>query len=588
MQSLPPYIIISVCAIAATVFAVLEIKRRNKTLLAWRLVAVVVAVAALACIALPLKYDSERALNTEKKTVLLTAGFNADSVAADSNTLVYTLDGAIKKAYPKATLLRGLDELTEAKANTLHIYGDGLKTYELSQLDSMPVAFHPSGKPSGVTSATWAAQLKAGEALQVQGVYNNTSTQKVKLVLKGLATGLDSVTVGPKSETRFSLSTKPAATGLLVYQLYADTALKGDIPVQEKPVKPLRVLMLSASPGFETKFLKNWLGSNGYAVAMRTAISKNKYNTEFINLPQTNISSLSASMLNKFDVVIGDLSALTSLNQTETSVLKKQVDDGGLGIIVRADSTDKKSWLQNGFLVDSPSGKEAAPSFISIDNQKSRSGKLLTGNAQLIHQNSTQQLASAGNRTLAAAAQTGMGKVVFTTLNNTYSWMLGGDKEDYAAFWSVLIGKAARKADDAPLKISFASLPVVGEPINLNIERGDANALSINNEAVAPEQSLSVPFAWVADGQTNTHGWQTLQNGESFANWYAYPANQWQSIQSSEKINATKVYANSHPNTSIVTNSIQRNVRIDVPKIYFYVLLLAACTFLWIEAKRLI
>jgi hypothetical protein len=42
--------------------------------------------------------------------------------------------------------------------------------------------------------------------------------------------------------------------------------------------------MLSASPDFESKFLKNWLSENGYAVALRSAISKDKFNSEYINI----------------------------------------------------------------------------------------------------------------------------------------------------------------------------------------------------------------------------------------------------------------------------------------------------------------
>lgn len=583
MQTLPTYLVIAVCTIAAIVFAVLEVKRRNKSRLGLRLVAVVVAVAALACIALPLKYSGKGQVSTDKKAILLTAGFNADSITTDSNPRVYTLDASVKKAYPKAKLINDFDELE--RTNALHIYGDGLKPYELAQLDSLPVTFHPAAKPSGITAANWSGKLKAGETLHVQGIYNNTSAQKVKLVLKGLATGIDSVTIAAKSETRFSLSAKPAATGRLVYQLYADTALQGDIPTQVEAAKPLKVLMLSASPDFETKFLKNWLGGNGYAVAMRTAISKNKYNTDFINLQQANISSLSTSTLNKFDVVIGDLSVLASLSGAEASALKQQVADSGLGIIVRADSTDKKSWLQNGFSVDRPSGKEPAPSFINIGNQKSRSGKLVTGNAHLIVQNGTQPVATANDRVIVAAAQMGMGKLLFTTLNNSYSWMLGGNKEDYTSFWSALISKAARKNDEASLKISFASLPIAKQPIDLSIQRGDAGILSLNNEPSAPEQDLSVPFRWSTDGQTTEPGWQTLQSGNNNTYWYAYAANQWTGIQTSENLAATKAYAISHPATSIVTKPIQEIVRINVPKIYFYVLLLAACTFLWIETK---
>ncbi|RZK46094.1 MAG: hypothetical protein EOO94_03355 [Pedobacter sp.] len=143
-----------------------------------RLAAVAVAVAAVGCIALPLKYNGKQAVSANKKLVLLTAGFSADSISVDSNTRVYTLDAAIKKAYPKAILLTGLDELTNA--NTLHIYGDGLKRYQLVQLDSLPIKFHPSRNPSGITSANWATHVKAGDALQVQGIYSNRSTRKVK------------------------------------------------------------------------------------------------------------------------------------------------------------------------------------------------------------------------------------------------------------------------------------------------------------------------------------------------------------------------------------------------------------------------
>lgn len=583
MQSLPPYLVIMVSALAAIIFGWLEVKRRNRSRLGLRLAAVLIVVAALACIALPLKYNATQSVNQAQKHILLTSGFDNDSLPTDINNHIYTLDASVNKRFPKAKLLTGLDELPDLKL--LHIYGDGLKPYQLEQLEGVPIAFHPSSKPHGVIAASWPEKVKDGDNLQVQGLYNNILNKKIKLTLKGSATALDSVTIEPRSEAKFNLSAKPKATGELVYQLYVDTALQGDVPVQVIPTKTLKVLMLSASPDFETKFLKNWLAGNGYAVAMRTVISKDKYNTEFINLPQPNINSLSATILNKFDVVIGDLSVLASLNPAEAAVLKQQINDGGLGVILRADSTDKKTWLQNGFAVDRPSGKEASPGFISIGTQKSRSGKLPVGAAYINHNNGTQALAKTGAKTVAAIAQAGAGKVVFNIVNNSYSWVLGGDKEDYAWYWSALISNAARKAEPDPLKITFSSLPVTGEPVKFNIDRGDSGPILINNERVAPEQSQSVPFLWFADGQTTAPGWQTLQSGGHSALWYAYPGDQWLGIQSAQKIAATTAYQSAHPILSDVTKQIQEKIRIDVPKIYFYMLLLAACTFLWIEAK---
>jgi hypothetical protein len=43
----------------------------------------------------------------------------------------------------------------------------------------------------------------------------------------------------------------------------------------------------------------------------------------------------------------------------------------------------------------------------------------------------------------------GSGKIGFTPLNNTFSWMLGGNKQDYTALWSAIISTRQRaKADE--------------------------------------------------------------------------------------------------------------------------------------------
>jgi hypothetical protein len=61
---------------------------------------------------------------------------------------------------------------------------------------------------------------------------------------------------------------------------------------------------------------------------------------------------------------------------------------------------------------------------------------------------------------------------------------------------------------------------------------------------------------------------------------YTYAQKDWKTVQDAEKLSATKKYANTHKIGDIVTKQIQQKVRIDVPKIYFYILLLVACTFL--------
>jgi hypothetical protein len=584
MQSNWPFIVIALCMLLALCFAWLEYSRTNKRYLPLRIVAVIIATAALACIILPITYNSNVTKTDEHKAVLLTEGFDVDSISG-GDSAIFTTDAAIKKAYPKAKLINGLDELSQT--DQLHVYGYGLSAAEIAQLDSLPLVFHPSKISAGVIQVNWNGRLKAGEALHIQGVYNNRSAQKIKLILRGLNTGLDSLMLPPNVQTSVDLSAIPKTTGKVIFNLYADTALQGNIPVQIDPVKPLKVLMLSASPDFESKFLKNWLSENGYAVALRSAISKDKFNSEYINIDQFNLDKLSAQTLDRFDVVIGDLSVLNTLSPAESGALKQEIADKGLGLIVRADSTGKTSWLQKQFPVDRPSGKEPAPASLIINDKKSLS-KLNYGLAHIVYQNGTQPLVkTAQDRVLASSAISGSGKVIFTTLNNTFSWMLSGNKVDYSALWSALITKAARKEDNVESGIDFLSPPYANEPVALQIAQGKSSPIIINEVTVASVQNPSVPFEYSLLYWPQAAGWQSLKQNDQASSWYTYARQDWKTAQDADKIAATKKYANTHKIGDIVTKQIQQKVRIDVPKIYFYILLLVACTFLWIETKGL-
>lgn len=582
------YIVTGSCVLLAVFLAWQEIRRANKARLAWRMVAALTAVVALAGIALPLAYKSATPKANTSSISLLTNGFDKDSIGPNEKT--FTLDKPVKKTAPKTVLLSGIAELLDTlKTQQLHLYGNGLNTYQLQQLNNVPVIFHPSKPTPGLTNIGWNARLNAGEALRVQGSYQNTSAQKIKLILKGLNTVLDTLTLPANATSNFDLTASPKTTGRLVYTLQSviggDTLSQGSIPVQIDAVKPLRVLMLSASPDFETKFLKNWLSEKGYAVAARSAISKDKFNTDYINLPQLPLDRLSIATLRKFDVVLGDLSVLNNLSGAESAVLKQEVADKGLGVIVRADSSGKSSWLQKDFPVTRSASKETASTLV-IAGKKSVASKLTNGPVFLIYKNGTQPLViNSQNQVLANSSMLGEGKIIFSTLTNTYSWVLAGNHTDYSNYWSALISKVARIDTAANSTIEVADIPTIDQPAELQISRGDPSPIKINGQAIPAVQHATIPFEWNLTYWPATTGWQSLTENNNVNWWFSYNAQEWKTVQASAKLDATKDYAAKHPATTIVTKQIQRIVRIEVPKIYFYMLLLVACTFLWIESK---
>src|ERR1700755_1156011 len=103
-------IVLIICSFAA-VFAVWkEYKRVNRAHLAIRITAALFVILSFALIILPVRYSRDITAIDDHGAILLTAGFEADSLANYKNTPIFTVDKAIEQSYPKAKLIR-LDEL---------------------------------------------------------------------------------------------------------------------------------------------------------------------------------------------------------------------------------------------------------------------------------------------------------------------------------------------------------------------------------------------------------------------------------------------------------------------------------------------
>jgi len=583
--------VIVVCALLAIFTGWLEYKRTDRSRLFWRILALLMAIIALACIALPIAYTGET--HATGDAVLLTENYNIDSLNQGSYKTIFTMDKDIKKSYPKAVLLSGVADINTLNpaVKQLYVLGYGLDNTELEQL-TVPVIYNAPVIPPGVIAVNWQQQLKTGELLSVQGRYNNTTSKPVKLVLKGLNTSLDSVDIAAGKISDFELTATPKIAGRISYNLFAidgkDTLEKDPIPVITEAAKTIKVLMLSASPDFESKFLKNWLSENGYAVAARASISRDKTSQDFVNMDKQPLDHLTSALLNKFDVVIGDLSALKSLSPAENSALKQEVEQNGLGVIIRADSSGKAvSWLDNDFKVNTPSSKSLSVPLI-IQGQKSKTSPLIIDPSYITDRGSIQNLVFDGqNHVLAGNSLSGEGKLVFTTLRNTYTWELAGSSKDYSALWSLLISKSARKQTPVVGWSIRNGIATVNEPVSLQLQSGTLpTSIAIDNANVSPEQNASIPYEWNISYWPSKFGWhQTAMPGNGPSWWYAYQKNDWKVIKNLKKIADTKKYSDNRGIIATGEKQTDTKARIEVPKAFFYILLLLACTFLWVERK---
>jgi len=585
--------VVVVCLLLAALTGWLEYKRAHRNRLTWRILVLFVALAALACIALPLTYHGKIQTLGDNDAVLLTENYNADSINHGGYKMIFTPDKDVKRTYPKAILLSGINDINNSypAVKQLHILGYGLDDADLKQLN-IPVTFTPPAIPAGIQSINWQQQLKTGDQLQVQGRYNNTSSKTIKLVLKGLNTSLDSTNAVANKVSDFELTATPKITGQAACTLLAingkDTLEKETIPISIEAAKPVKVLILSASPDFESKFLKDWLSQNGYAIAAMASISKDKTSQDFVNMEKQPLDNLSTALLNKFDVIISDLSALKSLSAAENAALKQQVEQNGLGIIIRADSAGKSaSWLDDSFRVNAISSKTVSVPLL-IQGQKGKTAPLTIDPSYITDRGNIQNLVfDTQNHLLASTGLSGEGKLVFTMLRNTYTWQLAGDSKDYTALWSLLISKAARKLPTVSGWSVADGIATVNEPLVLQLQSGtNPAAISINNAIVSPAQNAAIAYNWNVTYWPSKFGWhQTIMPDNVPAWWYVYQKNDWKSIKNLKKIADTKKYSDNRGIIATTGKQTGAGARIEVPKAIFYIILLAACTFLWVEHR---
>ena len=510
------------------------------------------------------------------------------------------------------------------------------KTNAIRQKEKKPPPF---AAHTGIVSISWQQKLLPGEKLRIQGNLYNASGKAVKLILCDDNTILDSTVIDTgmhMGRGDFELHSIPAQSGRAVYHLVAlqyegtgsarggaavagsgdgrdvaaaagsvggggiaaDTLEQEDIPVEVLPVKKLTILLLASSPDFENRFLARWLSQNDHMVAMRTAISKDKYDKAYLNMPAVSLDRLTPALLDKFDVLIADAEALRSVGVPELTCLRRQVAEKGLGVIIRADSAGVGWSSAAGLAVV----KDSSQQFYIQESP---------GTQPLVRDSLS--------RIVAGGGLYGAGKLLLITRNDMYTRLLAGDKKEYTGWWSLLLQTAAREADPVEEWRWVPALPRVGEPVRVLLQTnaaglpqgefgavegeggGDAGAGDPAGgvRAVYLGQHPLLPFRWEGRYWPEAAGWQTGRTlrGDTCW-WYAWPGHAWQNLDvnvrdaggrdaatrmdGKGKGGATGPSEDGRGKDGGVRGGM---VRVPVPKAWFYALLVLGCFGLWIEKK---
>lgn len=575
-----------------------EWNRRNRKKLALRLCTSVMAITSILLLAYPFKKTTTT--QSAGKIILLTNGFSNDSLdnfLHNSKASLFSTDLAIAKSFPDKKI-QFVDNLpgffNNHNNDTIHLFGNGFEKKELDLLNKSSFIFHDHGSFPAITSVNWKQQLKPGEPLIVQGKYDNNVNQEIKISLQGFGETFDSLTIKGQLQKDFSLTTIPKHTGKAVYSLLVlsgkDTLQNEPVPLNIQSISPLKILLLSSSPDFEKTFLKNKLSQNAYEITASTVISKGRKSEQFINMHSSSSDLVSNANLEKFDVIITDDEAISQLNVSQSANLRSAIEEKGIGLVVKISNSKNSSSFYSRFFPSLTLQQDKKPFIVIRSSTKDSNSYKLKIDEPIVlrNENGAQALLKDDQSNIFASNIIyGQGRIVATTLNNTYTMALAGDNKSWQSLWSLLIDKAAKKIFPAENWDITPALPFVNEP-SLLIQKnnpGISQAI-IGNSKVYLEKDSLLPYQLKGIYLPAESGWQSLvqQNGK-IKNWYAFAAEDWKILRDYHRLKSTKEYILKHPVEFIQQGAGQTNNWTSHLKLYLVILFFICCSILWVEQK---
>ncbi|MBF9237310.1 hypothetical protein I2I05_07860 [Hymenobacter sp. BT683] len=592
------YYILLACCVALGIGLMVLAWRRPRQRHRWaRVVAGALAATSLWLMA----YPPMRQLPAARaQAILLTEGYHPDTLrqlvrrlGAGTPLWYYGSGAAPVRARPLASLLTLAEQ--RPALQRLHVVGRGLAVADLSALGNLAVQLHPAATFTGFQTALWNQKLALGEAVRVEGTVAWTkSSSPAWVCLRAAGTVRDSVRLAAGNGA-FQLRYLPKAAGRALYalELRRDGQLLATepVPVEITTTTLPAILLLTATPSFEFKFLKNYLGEAHYPVALRTTVSRGMVQTDFVNQPARVLNRLTPDLLRSHALVVADGPTLAGLSGAEAQALQAAIGAGWLGLVVLADAAPLPRAVptRTDFAILPRAAAQAVPQVLTWPDAPAAARTAIP--AQLRPAATLHSLVTGpGQALVAASRRAGLGFVVVSLVPETFRWALQGQQSIYASFWNRLLTAATPPAQAAatwhagtpwprplrPLTLHLsAALPEVQPTVSL-ASGGATVRLALRQDTRLPEWSTG--FFWPA-----TAGWHQVRGpGRTAHNFYVFPDSAWQGPELQQRQQAiaqrtAATHAGPPPTAGIV--------QVPWPAAWFFGIFLLAAGYLWLEEK---
>lgn len=496
-----------------------------------------------------------------------------------------------------ASLVADPADLRSRLVRRLFVAGWGLDAAEWHALDSLPVSFHATPLAPGISRASWPAEVVLGDRFVVEG--DVAAAQSGHLIyLEDPSGTIDSARLDGSGA--FRLEARPRATGRSRYVLRTATA-SGSVAAETLAVTIVappawRVLILEGRPRFETSALRDWLVARGGAVAIRTAVSRNRFRTEFVNRGSVPVMALTSQLVSQFDVIVIDGRALAALTASERLTLRRAVAGAGLGVLVIPDTvvldpgagrfSDREFFLDFSLRrIEALDGRLVRPHWAGSDRPVTV--PVSAEPYALASRFGTESLIEDGTgNVLAQVAPRGAGRVGLSLVTGSARWLRGGERDAFSAYWSRMLSAVASGPDDDHWTIETPGPWLVHQPLVVDVETSRARQVTL---VVAPSGARDSVFL-APDPLAPTHrrgifwprepGWHELAAAGGTA-FYVQPTGVWRSRQGAERLDATARHLVHAARVATSPQLPPGSTSQPIPGAWFFGLFLLTAGYLW-------
>jgi hypothetical protein len=546
--------------------------------------ALIVALLALLAIGVRPRW---RTAATATEAVLATPGADAASVRrlADSLGGVPVLD--------EARAVHGL-----ASLRRVHVVGWGLDPETWRELDSIPVSFHPSAAAPGISRISWPAKVSLGDDVIVEGTVRLVPDGAV-ITLSDPGGSVDSAALDHAGT--FQLTAHPRALGpmhgMLRVSIHDRAVVQETIGISVVAPPVPRLLILEASPRFETRALRDWLARHHGAVAIRSAISRDRFRTEFVNRSRVGLDALTPRLLSQFDVVLIDGRTLAGLAAVERSELRRAVTEAGLGVLIEPDTvaldpsirfSDRDFFLGFGFVpVRGVDERSVRPVWPGAGARRSTTTPLPAAPYTLAERFGIEPLIEDGTGGIVAqVAPRGAGRVGISVVWESARWVRMGEPEAFAAYWSRLLTALDDRGPAEDWEIASPGPWLVNRPVALSVDGPGDHPVAIlvgpagAHDSVFLARDPLVPTRWRGRFWPREAGWHRVE-GASGPSFYVQTADAWRSRQSAELLDGSARYLVRAGPLELRRNGTPTPRSRPVPAGWFFGLFLLSAVVLW-------